>query len=328
MKQITIRIITASALLVVACTAWAADMVMTNEVATTHWKTQYMEQVADAIKKKTGGEINPIVFPSGQIYNDQDALAALGTGAVQMVWPVAVRLETIDPRTGVLSLPFTLKTEDMQKACYRQQVSDMLTSFVDKRNLKVLTLLRAADLIFLFGDKDIQSLKGMQSAKVRVIGGKVYLATMKATGASPISMPASEMSTALAQGTIDGVLSSAAGWADMLGTSAQYGYFVPGFELATYAVVVDKSWFDNLSDKDAQIVRHSVEDIADDQWTSTVEKDQKLIEKMESQGATYTVADDAEIQRWRDKMQPVVDQFAKEHPGAVEKLKALDSSCQ
>ncbi|MES1927580.1 TRAP transporter substrate-binding protein DctP [Salinisphaera sp. T31B1] len=323
---------TKSLLFALACafsaTAPAADMVMTNEVATTHWKTQYMEEVGESIKKKTDGEINPIVFPSGQIYNDQDALAALGTGAVQMVWPVAVRLETIDPRTGVLSLPFTLKTEDMQKACYRQQVSDMLTSFVDKRNLKVLTLLRAADLIFLFGDKDIKSLKGMQGAKVRVIGGKVYLATMKATGANPISMPASEMSTALAQGTIDGVLSSAAGWADMLGTSAQYGYFVPGFELATYAVVVDKSWYDNLSDKDAEIVRDSVEDIADDQWTSTVEKDQKLIEKMESEGGTYTVADDAEIQRWRDKMQPVVDQFAQEYPGAVDKLKALNSSCQ
>ncbi|GAB3678147.1 TRAP transporter substrate-binding protein DctP [Salinisphaera aquimarina] len=322
------RMILMALLLTVVQTASATDMVMTNEVATSHWKTQYMKEVGEAIKKKTDGEINPIVFPSGQIYSDQDALAALGTGAVQMVWPVSVRLETIDQRAGVLSLPFTLKTADMQKACYRQQVSDLLTSFVDKRNLKVLTLLRAADLIFLFGDKNIDSLQDMHGVKVRVIGGKVYLATMQATGANPISMAASEMSTALAQGTIDGVLSSAAGWADMLGTSAQYGFYVPGFELATYAVVVDKGWFDALSDKDAAIVRNSVEDIADDQWTSTVKKDQKLIEEMESKGSTYTVADDAEIQRWRDKMQPVIDRFDADHPGVVEKFKALDSACQ
>lgn len=312
----------------VAGTSFAADMVMTNEVAASHWKTQYMEQIAKTIKQQTDGDINPLVFSSGQLYTDQEALGALGTGAVQMVWPVSVRLETIDRRAGVINLPFALDAKNMQKACYRKQVSDLLTSFVDDRNLKVLTLLRAADLFFIFRDKDVDSLQDIQGVKVRVIGGKIYLQTMKATGANPISMAASEMSTALAQSTIDGVLSSAAGWADMLGSSAKYAYQVPGFEMATYAVVVDKNWFDSLSDKDAKVVRESVQDIADDQWVSTVQKDQALIERMESEGASYKVADQDQIERWRKKTRSVVDDFAKQYPGVVDDFESLDASCQ
>jgi len=45
-----------------------------------------MNQFADEVKRKTGGAINVKVFPGSQLYNDQDAMAALGTGSVQMVW--------------------------------------------------------------------------------------------------------------------------------------------------------------------------------------------------------------------------------------------------
>lgn len=63
----------------------AAQMVLPNEVPATHWKTKYMNDFADEVKKRTNGALVVKVFPASQLYNDQDALAALGTGAVHMV---------------------------------------------------------------------------------------------------------------------------------------------------------------------------------------------------------------------------------------------------
>ncbi|MCB1401182.1 MAG: hypothetical protein KDJ82_15770, partial [Rhodobacteraceae bacterium] len=63
-------------------------MVITNELATTHWTTGVMEEFARRIEERTGGRVTPKVFHAGSLYNDQDAIAALGTGAVHMVWPV------------------------------------------------------------------------------------------------------------------------------------------------------------------------------------------------------------------------------------------------
>lgn len=60
-------------------------MVLPSEVPATHWKTKYMNEFAEEVKKRTNGALVVKVFPASQLYNDQDALAALGTGAVHMV---------------------------------------------------------------------------------------------------------------------------------------------------------------------------------------------------------------------------------------------------
>ncbi len=80
--------------------------------------------------------MNVKVFPAGQQYNDQDAMAALGTGAVHMVWPVAVRLETIDPRTGVMNLPFAISDEQMENQCFNNGITQLMSSYVEPHNLK------------------------------------------------------------------------------------------------------------------------------------------------------------------------------------------------
>src|SRR5690606_6072957 len=89
------------------------EIIMTNEVASTHWKTTEMNQYAEMLAKKSNGRITAKVFPASQLYNDRDAVAALGTGAVHMTWPASVNLESIDQRVGLLILPFALSDERM-----------------------------------------------------------------------------------------------------------------------------------------------------------------------------------------------------------------------
>jgi len=66
--------------------AMAADMVITSEIAATHWKARQMDELAADITKRTNGRINAKVFHASTLYKDKDALAALSTGAVHMVW--------------------------------------------------------------------------------------------------------------------------------------------------------------------------------------------------------------------------------------------------
>jgi len=195
----------------------AVEMVLTSEVAATHWKTQYMNEFAKDVAARTNGEVQVKVFPASQLYNDQDAVAALGTGAVHMVWPVSVRLETLDAGLGYLNLPFGLSDKKMENACFANGLTELISARLKSRQLEVLGLLRTADLFFIFRDRDVKSLADMQGAKLRVTGGRIFLDMVRGFDASPISMAASEMSSALAQGAIDGVLTSPAGWAEMIG---------------------------------------------------------------------------------------------------------------
>lgn len=302
-------------------------LVLPNEVAATHWKTDYQKQFADLVKEKTGGKIDVQVFPAGQLYNEQDALAALGTGSVQMVWPVSVRLESIAPQAGVLNLPFAISDKMMTNSCFASGLTEAISSYVEPRGLKVLALLRTADLFFIFANKDVLKMEDLKNTKVRVTGGRIFLDTMRRLNVSPVSMAASEMSSAMSQGAIDGVFTSPAGWAEMIGISGKYAWYVPGFQLATYAVVVDKAWYDKLAPDLQKAISSSIGEIAGREWVEAKAADDKLIEKMKAQGAQFHVADAAEIARWRELAKQAVEPFDKAHPDLVAKIKKMEATC-
>lgn len=305
----------------------ATDLVLPSEVASTHWKTKYMNQFAEEVKRKTNGAVNVKVFPGGQLYNDQDAMAALGTGAVHMVWPVAVRLETIDARTGIVNLPFAISDEMMLNRCFNEDLTKMISSYVEPRKLQVLGFLRTSDLMFTFKDRDVQKLEDMRGAKIRVTGGRVFQDVMKSFNTSPVSMAASEMSTALSQGAIDGVFTSPAGWAEMIGMTAKYAWYVPGMSVATYAVVVDKNWLDRLPEAHRKAIVDTIDEIGRRQWNEAIEEDKKMIQKMTSQGATFRTAPAAEIQRWRERAAPVNKTFTDKHVETAQRLTAIEKRC-
>lgn len=305
----------------------ATDLVLPSEVAETHWKTGYMREFAEEVGKRTDGAIDVQIFPAGQLYNDQDAVAALGTGAVHMVWPVSVRLETIAPETGVINLPFALSDEMMLNDCFASGVTQLISSYVEPRNLMVLALLRTADLFFIFSDREVTAMEDLANAKVRVTGGRVFLDTMESLEVNPISMSASEMSTALAQGAIDGIFTSPAGWAEMVGITGKYAWYVPGFALSTYAVVVDKGWFDGLPEDQQTAITGALEEISEREWVEAKEADGKLIEEMIGQGAVFHEASDEERARWTGLAEQSAASFTTEHGDAVEALDELEAEC-
>ncbi|WP_102225685.1 TRAP transporter substrate-binding protein DctP [Acidimangrovimonas sediminis] len=311
----------------VAGAALAQDLVLPSEVAATHWKTGYMNDFAKEVDQKTDGKISVKVFPGGQLYSDREALAAIGTGAVQMVWPVSVRLETIVPQTGVINLPFSLTDTSMQNACMKTGITKMLSDYMKPAGMKVLGLLRTADLLFIFSRDDVKSMDGLKGKKVRITGGRVVQETMRELGVSPVSMAASEMSTALSQGAIDGILTSPAGWSEMIGMTGKYAFYVPGLSLLTYAVVVDQKWFDGLPEDQQKAIQSSVDDVVAKEWTGAIAKDKEALKKMKADGAVLNVADDAQIAEWKKLTAKTSESFSKKYPDAMKRMDQLESHC-
>ncbi|MCQ4321741.1 TRAP transporter substrate-binding protein DctP [Stutzerimonas stutzeri] len=306
---------------------FAEELVLPSEVAASHWKTRYMKEFAEAVDKGTGGELDVKIFPAGQLYNDQDALAALGTGAVHMVWPVSVRVESIDPRVGVINLPFALDAERMANQCYADGLTELLSSYVEPRQLKILGLLRTADLFFIFSDRNVQKLEDLKGSKIRVTGGRVFLDTIRSVDASPVSMAASEMSTALAQGAIDGVFTSAAGWAEMIGATGKYAYYVPNLSMSTYAVVVDRGWFEGLPEDQQTAIEVAFAEIIPRQWQEVAIEDQELIDKMVKGGAQFHTASTEDIERWKALSAGNIERFSERYPEVQPKVDAIAQSC-
>lgn len=308
--------------------AHATDMIITSEIPLSVNPSPYIVQFVDEVKKKTNGSLNGKYFDSSQLYNDRDAIAALGTGSVHMVLPVTSRLEALDPRIGMASLPFALSSTEMSNKCFADGFTKMTSGYVEGRGIKILGYLRTADLMFLMKNRDIQKLEDLRGAKIRVIAGKTMLDAIRAVNATPVAISASEMSAALSQGVIDGMATSPAGWANVVGITAKYATLFPGMSLATSAVTVDKKWWDALTDAQRTAVQQTLDEIIARQWNETVKADEELVKKMVAQGGTYRVASPKEVERLKAKMVPAGAEFRKQHEDVIRQSEALRKQCR
>ncbi len=305
----------------------ATEIVLTSEVATSHWKTDYMRQFAEEVEERSNGEITVKIYAGGQLYNDQDAVAALGTGAVHMVWPLSVRLEAIQPIAGVMNLPFMVTQEHMMNSCFSDGLRKQISSYLAKGGLETLGFLRASDMIFVFKDREIKTTEDLSGAKIRVTGGRVFQELIKAMDASPVSMAASEMSTALAQGAIDGVFTSPAGWSEMIGMTGKYGWYVPELSITSYAVLVDSGWFRALPENQQEAIQDTISTIIERQWKESIEADEALTQKMLDQGAIYHMADENEQMFLRDLVVDSSKVFTDRYPESIKALQDLENQC-
>lgn len=299
-------------------------MILTNEVATNHWKSDYMREYAKLVEEKSGGRIKVEFYPAGQLFADKQAVEALGTGAVQSVWPVSVNVETISEPYGAIALPFALDEEMMtNNPEYYRAVTEYFSSLVDPQKYKVLGIMRACQGVFVT-NKQIKTPEDMKGMKFRTIGGYVSLDLITSLGGSPTSMPASEMSQALAQGVIDGINSSPDGWATMIGSAAKYGTTIPGLQFITYTCLFDAQWYNNLPADLQKIVRETLDEILQRQWGEGKQLDEKSFEIIKGFGGLFHLVPESEVNLWGEKTRPVVEKFKAKFPSEYKQFVELN----
>ena len=327
-KKLMTGLIVCAVFLVVVSNVYAKTykMIMSNEVAVTHWKTGLMKNLGKMIEERSKGKISVKVFPGGQLFNDKEALKSLGTGAVQMVWPVSVNVETIRQSFGIVNLPFAVDDKlILAKPEFRQGILETLSKLLGQEGIMVMGLLRADETVFVFKEARPKKPEEMKGLKVRVVGGQVLLDWVGEFEVTPISMPASEFTTALSQGLIDGIHTSSAGWAKMIGRLGKFGLIVPNLWVATYSILLDQQWFDALPPDLQEVVVKSVDDIASQQWEFSIQKTEEAYKKIRSdfKSEVYRVPD-AEVPRWAEKVRPAYKRFSDKFPDAYSQYVELN----
>ena len=304
--------------------ALADEMIVTSEVPVSHWKSRYINEFAQCTDKRSNGKLTVKVFPAGQLYTDKDALANLGTGSVHMAWPITSQVELVERKAGLMSVPFLITDELMLKPAFAKGVAELASDNFEKRNMEILGLLRATDGILVFKDRVVRKPSDLKGVKLRLPpGGTDRRDAYVGMGASPVALPASEMAPALAQGVIDGIASSPAGWRTIIGDTAKQGMTIPGMSIATYAVTVDKKWLAARPADQRKAVEDCIAETVSGQWKESMAEDEAEIKKMVAGGATFWRANEAESKPWHEAMQPAIDSFAKRYPDLMAKYQQL-----
>ncbi|MGB0748264.1 MAG: TRAP transporter substrate-binding protein [Magnetospiraceae bacterium] len=306
-----------AALLVSAAPALASDQCQDGEIVikfshVTNTDKHPKGIAASLLEKRVNEEMNGKacmeVYPSSQLYNDDQVLEAMLAGDVQMAAPSLSKFEKFTKKFRLFDLPFMF--EDIN-AVDRFQNSDdgqKLMESMKRRGLLGLAFWHNGMKQFSAG-KPLLTPADAKGLKFRVQPSDVLVAQMDALGANPQKMSFSEVYGALQTGVVDGQENT---WSNIYGQKffeVQDGTTESNHGVLDYLVVTSTKWWDGLPDDvrtQLSTILKEVSDFRNSESTRVNEEAKKAI--MDAGGVVRQLTPEQRRQ-WVDAMKPVWDQF-------------------
>lgn len=301
----------------------AAEAVLVHDIAPPHPRYTQLTQMAADVARRTQGMLAIAINPGGKVlYPGQASLDAVRSGKVPLTFVNSAFLQSIDPALGFLNLPFTITDPLMAKPGMAEGTLGLVRAYVEPHKLKALALMRGADTMFIFRNRQVNGLEDLKGLKIRVAGPGVYQDIVRSLGAEPVIFPAIEMGAALARGAMDGIITSPGGWGKNVG-DAPSASLVPGLLFYTYFLIADKSWFDALPPAEQKALADAGRAAVTDKWAEMQADDARLVADLVAGGARQSIVPAAALAAWKSRTEGVTRAFEAAHPEIMQRFRAL-----
>jgi TRAP-type C4-dicarboxylate transport system substrate-binding protein len=318
-----VRKLFAAAALMSAGGALAAEAVLVHDIAPPHPRYTQLTQMAAEVAKRTQGTLTIAINPGGKVlYPGQASLNAVRNKTVPLTFVNSAFLQSVDADLGFLNLPFTITDALMARPGVAEGILGLVRGYVEPRGLKVLAVMRGADTIVIFRNRQLRAPDDLKGLRIRVAGPGVYQDIVRSLGAEPVVFPAIEMGAALARGAMDGIITSPGGWGKNV-QDAPSASLVPGLLFYTYFLIADKAWFDALPALEQKALAESARVSVTEKWNEMQADDARLVSDLVSRGAMYTAVPGDSIAAWRERTGSVTRDFADKHPEVMRRFRGV-----
>lgn len=261
------------------------------------------------------GQVTFDWYDSGTLLEADQLVPGLVQGVADLIFTTSSYISSTYPILGVYELPFQLETYDEQRQAmaFDSELRTFLNDELRKRNLLSLGTMPTTFQWIWTVDKPVTRPADLKGLRIRVAGA-LEGRTLKALGASPVTMASAEVYEALERGTIDGVLSYIG---TIPGRSLQevlkYGTAAPfgDYSVDAYARA---DWFDGLpqESRDALLEAGRVYseegtdkmvEVHEGQYLDTITRaGVEITELDEEQRAAFEQAVEPTYDEWRDEV--------------------------
>jgi tripartite ATP-independent transporter DctP family solute receptor len=201
-----LALVMALILVVVSCTTFAAPkpvkLVYGNVMTIDHFFCKSDLYFKKLVEKNSKGQISVDYFPASQLGSEQEQLQATKSGAQQMFIASLGNLTQYWPKMSTFGLPYIYRDE-----AHHLKVANNLYSVLDpdefaaKIGMRIL-FMRIRAPRHLYTKFPVNKLEDIKGLKIRVPENPGLKALWTALGAIPTVIPAADVYTALATGTV------------------------------------------------------------------------------------------------------------------------------
>ncbi|MEF2072940.1 TRAP transporter substrate-binding protein [Consotaella aegiceratis] len=311
MKTLAKSAVTAVALSVITTAALATELKFANYMpASNPYVAGAFEPLATKLSEATNGEVTVKIYSGGE----------LGAGPVEQfmraVDGVADLVVSL-PGYTASQFPLTLMSElpgVMTEETGTQKLLDNRDLFQSEfRRVHLVSLWSNAENVLYTRDKPVHTSDDVKGMKIRVPSRNTGL-VVESWGATPVSMPVSDIYNALQTGVIDGALIDGTGTrAFKLGEVAQYLTVGMDTTLSPFYIVMNRDSFEGLSEEQQQAVDEIGKDVSVLANQTQLDAAHKGIEAFgEMDGKTVIQLSEEEAKAFNDLAHQVTEQVVAE----------------
>ncbi|SFC64897.1 tripartite ATP-independent transporter solute receptor, DctP family [Polaromonas sp. OV174] len=332
-KRITLNTLTAAmvgaALFSLGTPAMAQEVKakLGTSLPESHPQTIGARKFAELADKKSNGRIKITVYSSAQLGSDQQMQAAMRGGTQEFSVPSTATLANLVKEFGVIGLPFSFASEKQADAVLDGPFGQSLMARLPEKGLVGLAFWENGFRNFTNSKRPIQKAEDMSGLKVRTMQNNLYIDLFNGLGSNAVPMPVNELFTALETRAVDAQENPFTVVHAQKFYDVQKYLSVTGHAYDALALVASKKFWDGLKPEDRTALQAAaVEATAFERQTSR-ELNGKMRGELVKLGMQVNDVSDAERQRMRDKLAPVIakhqaavgDETAKEFFAAIAK---------
>ena len=275
-----------------------------------HSLGQGLSKVVACAAQKTGGKMKITPYFDSQLGGDGPALQQLRSGTLEMVVAATASTTSILPAAGIFDLPFLIANEKEADALLDGKAGDLLASKMPAIGLVPLGYWEYGYRQTTNSKRPITKVEDLQGVKMRVMPNPVMVDAFKNMGAVALSMPLTDLYTAMETKAVDGQENPF--------STIELNKF---FEVQKYLSLTkhmynpvilfySKQLFDKLTPQEQAVLKTCTTETRDEQRRINRAQNLASLAQLKEKGMQINEVPAAELLRMREKMQPLYDKAA------------------
>ena len=267
---------------------------------------------ASLLEKRVNEEMNGKacmeVFPSSQLYNDDQVLEAMLSGDVQLAAPSLSKFEKFTKKFRLFDLPFLFDDINAVDRFQNSKDGEKMKDAMQRRGLQGLAFWHNGMKQFSAGTPLLEPADA-EGLKFRVQPSDVLVAQMEALKANPQKMAFSEVYGALQTGVVDGQENT---WSNIYGQKffeVQDGITESNHGLIDYLVVTSRKWWDELPEDVRTQFKTILDEVTATRNAASTQVNEEAKQAVIDAGGVVRTLTPEQRQKWVDAMKPVWAQF-------------------
>lgn len=288
------------------------ELKMATALPASHPLVKAMDSLKEKAAAKSGGTVKISIYPAGQLYNDKNMNDAIMSGGIDMGLNTVGRWASIIPAMDVFDVPFLFPDYEKVDKAIDGGLGDKLGSELHKKGVRPLIWADYGFVQFANNKKEIKSPADFAGLKIR--GYSKYSAeTIKALGASSVTMGSSEVYMGIQRGTIDGQTSGTTAMRDRKMYEVHEYLTITNHASPEFIVAINEKSYNKLNDSQKKALNEAAQEVRNDIRANAKKEDLQALEDLKAKGMKVYVVPENDMQAWRDATAPVWDTFVKEN---------------